>query len=53
MTAITAGQVAAAKSCDSEWRPARRNWTQVPDDQAARLIEGALLTFKRQLLEGK
>lgn len=48
-----AALVAAAKSYDHEWRPQGRNWAQVADDQAARLVEGALLTFKRQLLEGK
>jgi hypothetical protein len=39
--------VAAAQSYDSQFRPAGRNWARVPDEQAARLIEGALLNLRK------
>ena len=41
--------VNAAKAYDCRWKRAGWNWTAVPDDQAARIIEGALLAFKSAL----
>lgn len=40
--------VAAAQEYDSHWRPGDGNWTQISGQQAARLIEGALLYLRRQ-----
>ena len=44
---LFAETVAAAQSYDHEFRPAGRNWGRVPDEQAARLIEGALLNLRK------
>ena len=43
MTGIPQDAIDAAQAHDVAHRPARRNWTRVPDDQVERLLEGAAL----------